>query len=120
VSQVQPKLMSTRTPLKPNRVTGLSVAAGSRLLVRLLPQLLTCKRLPVVGSRPSRCYQGVLLMSQPKRWPLTILLAQLACQGGACFSTEATDHGGAVEPEVIQGHLSHPEISILECEPFFE
>jgi hypothetical protein len=37
------------------------------------------------GSPPPRCYQGVPLMSQPKRWPLMILLARLARQG-ACLS----------------------------------
>jgi hypothetical protein len=34
-----------------------------------------------VGSPAPRCYQGVPLMSQPKRWPLAILLARLAHQG---------------------------------------
>jgi hypothetical protein len=43
-------------------------------------------------------------MSQPKRWPLKILLARLARQGGASSSTEATNGGGTVEPEVILGH----------------
>jgi hypothetical protein len=42
-------------------------------------------------------------MSQPKRWPLTILLSQLARQGRV-FLHEAVDDNGIVEPEVILGH----------------
>jgi hypothetical protein len=56
--RVQPKLLVPRTPSKPNRVMRLSVAVGSQLPARLLP-----------------------LISQPKRWTLMILLAQLASPG---------------------------------------
>jgi hypothetical protein len=42
-------------------------------------------------------------MSQPKRWPLTILLSQLARQGHV-FLHEAIDDNDIVEPEVILGH----------------
>jgi hypothetical protein len=78
---VQPKLLSPRTPSKPNRVTRLSVAAGSQLPARLLLGVPPRRQPPVVGPRPPRCYQGVPLMSQPKRWPLMILQARLARQG---------------------------------------
>jgi hypothetical protein len=78
---VQPKLLSPRTPSKPNRVTRLSVVARSRLLARLLSWVPPRKWPPMVGPRPPRCYQGVLLMSQQNRWPLMILQARLARQG---------------------------------------
>jgi hypothetical protein len=79
--RVLPKLLSPRTPSKPNRVMRLSVAAGSRLLAWLLPRVPPCRRPPLVGPRPPRCYHEVPLMSQPKRWPLMILLSRLARQG---------------------------------------
>jgi hypothetical protein len=63
------------------------VATGSWLPVRLLLRVPPRRRSPVVGPRPPRCYLGVPLMSQPKRWPLTILLARLARQG-ACVSLQ--------------------------------
>jgi hypothetical protein len=62
-SRVQPKLLSPRTSSKPNRVMRLSVVAGSRLPVWLLPRVPPCRQLPLVGPRPLRCYHGVPLMS---------------------------------------------------------
>jgi hypothetical protein len=74
--RAQPKLLSPRTPSKPNRVTRLSVAARSWLLARLLPRMPPGRQPPVVGPQSPRCYQGVPLMSELKRWPLTILVAR--------------------------------------------
>jgi hypothetical protein len=52
VWRVQPKLLSTRTPSKPNRMMRLSGAVGSRLSARLLPRGPPRRRSPVVGPRP--------------------------------------------------------------------
>jgi hypothetical protein len=51
-------------------VTGAAVAVGAATQVATGG-----------GPHPPRCYQGVPLISQPKRWLLTILLARLAHQG---------------------------------------
>jgi hypothetical protein len=69
---VQPMLLSPRTPSRPNQVTRLLVAAGSRLPTRLLLRVPPHRWLPTVDPWPPRCYQGVLL---------TILLGWLARQG---------------------------------------
>jgi hypothetical protein len=51
-------------------VTGAAVAVGAATQVATGG-----------GPHPPRCYQGVPLISQLKRWLLTILLARLAHQG---------------------------------------
>jgi hypothetical protein len=53
--RVHPKLLSPRTPSKPNRLTRLLVSAGSRLLAQLQEWVPRRWRPPVVGHRPLRC-----------------------------------------------------------------
>jgi hypothetical protein len=102
-------------------VRGLSLAAGSRLLVQLLPQVLPRKQATAGGgSLAFKVLPGGSANVTTKEVAADDPASSVGLSGGACFSTEATDHSGAVEPEVILGHLSHPKISILECEPFFE
>jgi hypothetical protein len=64
------------------------VVVRSQLPARLLPRVPPYGRPPMVGPWPLRFYEGVPLMSQPKRWLLMILLAWLTSQGVHVFTTK--------------------------------